>query len=186
MKKAISVLLMAALASGCASAAVEPQDEKTASDMSGYATLTDTDHVFYDMSVKQMAQAMDDGETFVVYFGFETCSWCLEAVPLLNETAKQYDTQVGYINTRANEEWTSNLDIDDYDLVVEKLGDHLEYDNDGIKHLYTPHVFFIKEGKVVFDHEGTIEGHNAKEESLSEEEKDTVRDYYKEGFEALK
>ena len=184
MKKTVMCILAALTFAGCTSTPVK--DEPAKSDMSGYATLEDDNHVFYDLSVKQMAEKMDEKETFTVYFGFDHCAWCLEAVPFLNATAKNYDMQVGYINTRADEKWQSNLDIDDYDIVVEKLGEYLEYDNDGIRHLYTPHVFFIKDGKVVSDHSGSIEGHNAKEESLSEEEKKQLKEIYEEGFEALK
>lgn len=184
MKKTVMCLLAAAALAGCTGTPVK--DEIVKSDMSGYTTLEDDDHVFYDLSVKQMAEKMDEKETFTIYFGFDHCAWCLEAVPILNATAKNYDMQVGYINTRADEKWQSNLDIDDYDIVVEKLGEYLEYDNDGIRHLYTPHVFFIKDGQVVSDHSGSIEGHNAKEESLSEGEKKQLREIYEEGFEALK
>ncbi len=183
MKKSVMCLLAAAVA-GCTGTPVKDQPVK--SDMSGYATLEDDAHVFYDLSVKQMAEKMDEKETFTVYFGFDHCAWCLEAVPILNATAKEYEMQVGYINTRADDQWQSNLDINDYDIVVERLGEYLEYDNDGIRHLYTPHVFFIKDGQVVSDHSGSIEGHNAKEESLSEEEKKQLREIYEEGFEALK
>ncbi|MGM9940782.1 MAG: hypothetical protein ACI32N_02180 [Bulleidia sp.] len=186
MKRIMAMVMTAALLAGCASGNGSSTSEKVKSDLSGYETMKDTEHVFYDMTVQEMVQKMDAGETFTVYFGFETCAWCLEAVPILNACAMDENQEIGYINTRLNPEWTSNLDIDDYDLVVEKLGDHLEYDNDGIRHLYTPHVFFIKDGKVVYDHEGTIEGHNAKETELSEDEKKEVYKMYREGFEALK
>ena len=183
MKKIVMCLLASLALAGCTSTSV---DQPVKSDMSGYTTLEDENHVFYDLSVKQMAEKMDEKETFIVYFGFDQCAWCLEAVPILNETAKEYEMHIGYINTRANQEWKSNLDIDDYDVVVERLGEYLEYDNDGIRHLYTPHVFFIKDGQVVSDHYGSIEGHNAKEESLSEDEVNQLRDIYKEGFKELK
>lgn len=178
--------MCAALLAGCSANETKTTWEKVKSDMSGYSTLTDEEHVFYDLTVKDMAEMMDEGETFVVYFGFDHCAWCLEAVPLLNEAAKEAEMTVGYINTRADEEWQSNLDIDDYDLVVEKLGDYLSYDNDGVKHLYTPFVCFIKDGSVVYTHEGTIPDHNAKEETLTDEEKEEVKGYYEHGFGEIK
>lgn len=186
MRKMMTMVMAAALLAGCASGNGSSSSEKVKSDFSGYETMKNVEHVFYDLTVQEMAQKMDEGDTFTVYFGFDRCAWCLEAVPILNACAIEMNQEVGYINTRLNPEWTSNLYIDDYDIVVEKLGECLEYDNDGIRHLYTPHVFFIKDGKVVYDHEGTVDGHNAKETELSEDEKQEVYDMYREGFEALK
>ena len=53
MKKSVMCLLAAAVA-GCTGSPVKDQPVK--SDMSGYATLEDDAHVFYDLSVKQMAE----------------------------------------------------------------------------------------------------------------------------------
>ena len=64
MKKSVMCLLAVAVA-GCTGSPVKDQSVK--SDMSGYATLEDDAHVFYDLSVKQMAEKMDEKETFTVY-----------------------------------------------------------------------------------------------------------------------
>ena len=65
MKKTVMCLLAAAALAGCTGTPVK--DEIVKSDMSGYTTLEDDDHVFYDLSVKQMAEKMDEKETFTVY-----------------------------------------------------------------------------------------------------------------------
>lgn len=182
-KLIISACTALFLLAGCAGTS---KTEESRADMSGYETLTDSNHVFYETDVKSIAEMMDEKKTFVVYFGFDTCPWCLEAVPILDEVAKENDEKVWYVNTRKDPEWKSNLDIDDYDLLTEKLGDYLPYDDDGVRHLYTPHVFFIKDGSVVYDHEGTIDGHDAHDETLSAEEKEQVKEYYEEGFSKMK
>ena len=177
MKRFLLCIAAAVLMAGCSSAK---------SDMGGYEGFGDKDHVYRDTTVKEAAEKMEKGETFVLYFGFDHCPWCIEAVPILNKAAKDSGYTVDYINTRADASWTSNIDIDDYDTVVELFGDYLDYDDEGIKHLYTPHVFFIRDGKVVYEQEGTIEGHSAIEESLSEEEEGQVYKFYSEGFSLLK
>ena len=141
------------------------------SDMSGYEGFTDENHVFYDMTVKDMLSKMNDKDTFIVYFGFSDCPYCIQAMPILNTVAKENNQSVGYINTRKDSSWESNTDIDDYDDVVDVFGEYLEYDDEGKKHLYTPHVFFIKDGSVVYQYEGMS---------------DTLSDIYQEGFEAVK
>lgn len=177
MKKIVFVLLL--LLTGCSSTT----SSLTKADMSHYENFNDEDHVFYEMNVKEMVDKIDNNETFVVYFGFSECPWCNVAMPILNETAKEYDSIVYYIDTRSNEEWESNMDIDDYDLVVDYLGEYLDYDDDGKKHLYTPHVFFFKEGEVVKEHEGTIDG---KTDEITTQEKEQLKQIYEEGFEAIK
>lgn len=184
MKKQITACVLAMALVGCTNTADSTEIKRA--DMSGYSTLNDSEHVFIESDVKEMAEMMDEKDTFTVYFGYDNCPWCLEAVPLLDEIAKDNKEYVYYIDTRKDPEWKSNLDLKDYDLVVDKLGDYLSYDEDGVKHLYTPHVFFIKDGSVVYDHEGTIEGHDAHEESLTDEETEQVKSYYEEGFSKLK
>ena len=179
MKKVL-ILLIAIFLIGCSSSSVPKAD------MSGYEGFEDADHVYIESVMKEVAEKMDKGETFAVYFGFSKCPWCVEAVPILNDVAKEYKANVLYVNTRKNEEWKSNIDIDDYDLFVEKFGDYVPLDENDIKHLYTPHVFFIKGGEVVSEHAYTVDGHDAHERKLTEEEIDEVKAYYRDGFESMK
>lgn len=179
MKKLLLILLSVFLPlfSACATQAK--------SDMSGYEGFADENHVFYDMSVREAAEQMEKGKTFVIYFGFAKCPWCIDAVPVLNEEAKKAGMKVAYADTRRDPSWQSNLDLEDYDLLVEILGDYFEYDDNGIKHLYTPHVFFIKDGKVVSEHSGTVEGHVAYEREMTPQELEELREAYRKGFELL-
>lgn len=164
MIKKIIVVCMVLLC-GCTSSSTHK------SDMSGYEGFTDENHVFYDMTVKDMISKMNDQDTFIVYFGFSECPYCIQAMPILNTVSKENNQTVGYINTRKDSSWESNMDIDDYDEVVDVFGEYLEYDDEGKKHLYTPHVFFIKDGNVVYQYEGVS---------------DTLSDIYQEGFDSLK
>ncbi len=162
IKKLILVCML--LLCGCTSTTQK-------SDMSGYEGFDDANHVFYDLTVNEMISKMNASDTFIVYFGFSECPYCIQAMPILNTVAKECHQTVGYINTRKDSRWQSNTDIDDYDKVVDVFGEYLEYDDEGKKHLYTPHVFFIKEGNVVYQYEGVS---------------DTLSDIYQEGFESVK
>ena len=155
-------------------------------ELNGYDDFHDEQHVFLESDALDVVKKMDAKESFCVYFGFGNCPWCEEALPVLNEVAKEYKQNVLYVNTRKKEEWKSNIDIDHYDELVEKIGDYLRLDKDGIKHLYTPHVFFVKKGEVVYEHEYTVSGHDAHERKMTDEERDELKAYYREGFEALK
>ena len=155
------------------------------SDMSEYILLADQEHVFYDLDVETMVKAMKDKKTFVAYFGYAECEWCAEAAPVLNQAAIESGMEVGYVNTRSNPLWEKNTEIDHYDLLVENVGEYLEYDSDGIRHLYTPTVFFIREGKVVGFHEGTVPDHNARNRLMTEEEREELLNTYRQLFRLL-
>jgi len=186
MRKLLITMMICFMTLLCACASQKTQITGTKSDMSGYEGFTDTEHVFYDMTVAGMLEYMDAKESFAVYFGFDNCPWCLDAMPVLNEAAKEYEAEVGYIDTRKNPAWQKNVDIDDYDKLVERIGNYFTYDNDGNRHLYTPAVVFIKDGEVVLYHEGTVESHNARERSMTDEEIEELKEIYREGFEAIK
>ena len=180
MKKKILViitLLIAFLVGGC---------QSETADMSGYKRLTEK-HIYKETNVDEMKQMMDNKDSFVVYLGFENCPWCKEAVPVLNRTAKKAGmTTVYYIDTRKEDKWQSNLDS--YDTLVEMVGDYLDYDEEGIKHLYVPFVVFVKDGEVVFTHQGTVETHDNPEvrPELTEEEATLLEEIYMEGFDKMK
>ena len=147
--------------------------------------MPEEDQVFDEMTVRDVADAIDRKETFAVYFGFEACPWCAEAEPVLKEEALKADMRVGYVDTRKDPSWKSNTDLADYDLVLRYFGEYLSYDNDGVKHLYTPHVFFVRDGKTVSEHEGTCENHNAAERKMNDSERSELAEVYRHGFELL-
>lgn len=177
MKKIIVFLV--ALCMGCANLTNKL-------DMSDYEGFNDENHVFVESEMSEIDEKMEKGETFAVYFGFSQCPWCIEIVPILNEVAKENKASVLYVNTRKNSEWKSNIDIDNYDLFVERFGDYVPLDDDGIKHLYTPHVFFVKNGEVSYEHAYTVDGHDAHERKMTEAEISEVKAYYQAGFDSLK
>ena len=59
-------------------------------------------------------------------------------------------------------------------------------DNEGEYQIYVPFVIVIKDGKVVSGHIGTVEGHDAHERKMNDQEKQDLQDIYTEMFEQLK
>ncbi len=161
-------------------------DEKA--DMSAYENFMDSDHVFVSTTMKEALQAIERQQTFVLYAGFSTCPWCLEAMPILNEVAKEYETAVSYINTRPDHTRESELrkfDNPEYVQFVEVMSNVLSENEEGQKHMYVPFVFFIKEGEVVAWHEDTFPEHDAHERTMTEDERERLTQIYRDGFEAL-
>lgn len=152
-------------------------------DMSGYKGFTDKDHVFEAATADEILKALDDKKTFTLYFGFDTCPWCIEAVPVLNETAKEYKTKVLYNNTRPNRTETSNSQMPDYEKIVNRLGEYFDKDETGKPKLYVPFVLFVRNGQVVKTHEGTVAGHVPSEAPMTAEQRQELQNIYRDGFE---
>lgn len=153
-------------------------------DMSSYESYNaDTRYVFVVSDVEHMLKRMQNGETFVTYFGFSACPWCRDAMPILNETAASFNQEVDYIDTRSDPAWESNLDLKDYDKLVEAIGDLFPTDDDGKAHLDVPFVVFFKDGKVAYS--TSYPQYDAHERKINEEEAEEEKENYTKGFEAL-
>ena len=166
------------------------------SDMSGYVGLDgyqlEEELPFVDVTVQDIHKLIEEKSTFALFISFADCPWCNAIIKYFAEVCAEqhhafgHDILVACLDTRKNPAWQSNLDIDDYDLFVEDFNDYLEYDSDNIKHLYVPHVFFIKDGAVVYEHQGAIPAMGSDPNMvLSEAQEEELRNIYREGFQAL-
>ena len=206
-KLAITLIIIALLAlpiMGCASSGIGGKNSLKAEDfefmsdldgfpqaeMTGYAALQDYDAKdplpFVDVTVKDIHKLMEDKESFVLFVSFSTCPWCNAVLTRFIDVANEAGIKVASLNTRKNPEWESNMDIDDYDLFVADFDEQLEYDTEGLKHLYVPHVFFVKEGEVVYDHQGALpEMGSDPYMELNAKQEEALRNIYREGFKKL-
>lgn len=182
MKKLFSVFLalllclIPALSAGAAArtaSASRGYSTGKKADMSGYKGFTDKDHVFETATADDIIKALDGKKTFTLYFGFDTCPWCIEAVPVLNEAAKEYKTKVMYNNTRPNGTEHSNREMPDYQKIVNRLG---------ISQLYVPYVVFVRKGEIVKRNEGTVDGHDATSAKMTAAQRQELLDIYRDGF----
>ncbi len=207
MKKHITLILMIALV-GCTSTTnqenrVTPEstaqtgpigcgvqetecDEGPKADMTGYEGFSDEDHVFTAAQMSEVNQYFVDGESFVVYYGFSSCPWCKEAMPVLNDVAKEFDRRVIYVDVREDKEDMRVDENEDYVQLKEILNDYLLKDEDGNPTLYVPGVYFVKDGEVLSYNVGTVDTHDAKTREMTEEEKNQLIEIYRAGFEAAK
>lgn len=136
------------------------------------------------MTVRELLDKIEAKDSFAVVFGFEACPSCQAAMPILQYEAQAAGRSVGYIDTRANPAWTSNMDIDDYEELTAALGQYFALDADGQQHLYVPHVFFIKAGEVALQHQGLADG--AEPETMTAAQQAALAAIYRRGFESIK
>ena len=206
-KIVITIIIIALLAlpiTGCASSGISGNNELEdkdfsfmadlsefpQADMSGYEGLKDYKGEgplpFVDVTVQDIHKLMKDNESFVLFVSFANCPWCNAVITQFVEVMNEAGVTAANLNTRKNPAWSSNIDIDDYNLFVEDFYDYIEYDSEGIKHLYVPHVFFVKEGVVVHEHQGALaEMGSDPNMELTKEQNEALKDIYREGLKKI-
>ncbi len=163
------------------------RDKYAQADMSAYENIGDSvdGAHFVEMTTGEFLEERKAEKTFVVVFSHAGCPQCQGAIPVLGQFAKENDLTVAYIDTRKNPEWRSNKDIDNYDEIAYELGYYFAKDEDGSPHMYVPHVFFIKDGEVVFEHLGAGATYDGSGNPLNEEQIKQQFDLYLSGVEAM-
>ena len=191
MKKySVSFFLILALAlglllSGCGGKQAGPFAGREPADMSGYAGLKDYKGKIFltDTTVKEAAALMDEGKSFVLFASFANCPFCNRLIPELCAAAEEEGLWIGYLNTRKNPAWNNNMDIDDYDLFVERFGGYLPLDANQVKHLYVPALIAVKDGKAVDFRQGVVEGADNPSDPLTDSQREQLKKELKEFFE---
>lgn len=108
------------------------------------------DNVFEIKTIEEIIKVLEHG-TGLVYLGFPECPWCQEYVLYLNEVAKEKDVEKIYYFNILNDRKDNTKE---YQKIVELIGKHLQYDEDGNKRVYVPAVIAVNNGKIVgFDDE---------------------------------
>ena len=166
---------------GCAFDSVD-DCEAQVDDVMSYQDFMASDNVFNELLMSDILLKIENKETFVVYFGFEQCPWCVEAIFVLDEVAKNNDSEVAYVNTRVDDIDLRNEDNSDYVQLEQYFKDYTAEDN----RIYVPYVAFIKEGEIVGVNEGTVDSHDAKQRVMTNEESEQLNSIYNELFESIK
>lgn len=129
------------------------------------------DNKMYYASYQEIINLLDHG-TGVIYFGFPECPWCRSAVPVLLEAVDETAIdKVYYFNAydiRDQKKLDENGQIvvekegtEEYKNLIKKLDSVLNpyegLNDPTIKRLYFPTVLFVKNGEILYMHEGTLD-----------------------------
>lgn len=150
------------------------------------------DNVIKYASFDEIIDLIDSG-TGIIYFGFPECPWCRNAVPSLLEAADSTGIeQIYYFNAvdirdqktlDANGEViTTKEGTKEYKQLLKKLDKYLlpyeGLNDESIKRLYFPSVYFIKDGVVIGKHIDTVESHTDAKVELNSEQKLELKGIY--------
>ena len=181
MKKGI-VLCMVSFMALCACANQKDSNQKTpnacddspicgvgnSADMSAYEGFMETEHQFIETAMSDFLIKLDAGAEAIYYFGYPTCPWCIEALPIMNEVAKEVNLPIYYIDKKAE-----TSDEESIQSIEKRLSDILEADEEGNPHLYVPLVVV------------TLDEHDAHERTMNDEEKQQLKEIYQEMFQKI-
>lgn len=135
--------------------------------------------------------------TGVIYFGFPECPWCRNMVSVLADAAKEMGIDKVYYFNALDMRDKKSLDedgkiviekkgTDEYYKLINALGDSIGayegLNDDSIKRLYFPTVIFVKDGKIIESHIGTLDSQTDPYKVLNEKEKNELKDIYMNGF----
>ena len=131
-------------------------------------------------SIRDVEQLLTSG-TGVIYFGFPSCPWCRNIIPVLFDVAKEnsYET-IYYLNPRELKSDTNN-----YNKLINLLSDYLE-ELDGNKVLYVPDVYFVKNGTIVGHHLSSVDSQTDPKVALTESQVDELSNIYQQLFDKIK
>ena len=123
-------------------------------DMTEYQGFTDTNHVYRRTTMKESFRLVDEQASGILYFGYDTCPYCLQVVPILNDLAKKYNQMVYYIDVYHTSDTISDADVNRFLEVYEEF---LLKDDDGEPVFYVPQVFVIINGQIIDGHTGAVD-----------------------------
>lgn len=142
-------------------------------------------------------------DTGVIYFGYPSCPWCRNAVPVLLDAASSTSLDTIYYVNAYNIRDVKEID-DDGNIVTTNEGDRLYDDLLGVlddildpytitddngevidlgeKRLYVPMVLFVKDGEVVSYHLSTVDSQEDSSISLNDSQRDELYNIYLDGI----
>jgi len=119
-------------------------------------------------------------ETGIVYFGYNDCPWCRNIVEPLLEVAKEENIDtIYYVNTHNIKSITNDL----YKVLNSYLKTNPETNK---KRLAVPDVYFIKNGKIMMHHIGTVDSYKNPYLGMNKKQIEELKAIYRKGIEMIK
>ena len=121
---------------------------------------------------KELVYVLEKG-TAVVYFGYTSCPWCRNAVPILIDSIKDNDIDTLYYVD------IHNVSFGKYkDKIMKMLDPYLKENDEGEKTITVPDVYVIKEGVIVSHHRGTVDSFKNPYNGMSNKQKKELKKIY--------
>ena len=131
-----------------------------------------TDNKVEYINAKELAYVLEKG-TAVIYFGYTSCPWCRNAIPILIDSIKDNDIDTLYYVD------IHNVSFGKYkDKIMKILDPYLKENEDGEKVIAVPDVYVVKEGKIIGHHRGTVESFKNPYNGMNSKQKKELKKIY--------
>lgn len=111
-------------------------------------------------------------ETVALFYSFDNCPWCYDAIQVLNGIYRNYNMPTYYVEVSRDERVDGNKT---YEHLKEKFSSQIE------EKMYIPFFVVLKDGEVVGSNTGTVEDHVKEGDVLpimTDEQKYKLSDIY--------
>ena len=155
MKKYLTAILIMLMLVGCNVQTEAPtvDDKQNACDMEcEIVERGSTKDLIQDMvpvlSLEEAVEYLD--KTCVLFFSFESCPWCYDALPVMLDEFKLHKAPLYYVDLKKEERSEDNPS---YVKLLEKVKGEVE------GKVFVPFALFLNEGEIVGSHTGTTNDH---------------------------
>lgn len=132
------------------------------------------------ISNSDVLKLFKDG-TGVIYFGYSTCPWCRNVVPLLLDVVENSSIDNLYYynihSSKFDKEFTNDL--------FKYIKSYLRKDANNEYVIAVPDVYFVKNGKIVGRHLSTLKSQKSPYKKLTNDQKEELKKIYKDYIKLL-
>lgn len=183
--KILTLVLISLVLVGCSQVESQKASSGCSEEQACAAAETTQSAQLEPISFDDAIRFFTDKKSGLLYFGFENCPWCQEAVPVLEEAAWVNDIPIHYIQTR-DAEGTLLYTDKQKEEILPYIKNYMSNNDEGVLTLYVPLVLVIRDGEVAAGHVGTVDDHDAHERTMTEEEKQELMIIYEKMIDQLK
>lgn len=120
---------------------------------------------------KELLNLFKNGNGFI-YFGYNTCPWCRNSVPVLIDYAVENNLTIYYADYHS-------LDLTSIkDELIEYIGNYLREDENSEKIMAVPDIYYVKDGKILGHHLGTVDSYKNPYIGMNTEQKEELLSIY--------
>lgn len=124
----------------------------------GTGKYNDCTSQFIHEDTSKIMKKLESKKRGIYYFGFPTCPWCQELLPVLDSSLKKNKLKAYVVNTRGNN-YTSSDNIKLETFFIHYISKR--------KRLTVPLIIIIKNKGSIRAHIATVPGHNAEVKKMN-------------------
>ena len=167
LKKILLLLLLLLMIGGCAK---EPEEEVK-------------EGSYDSIKLRDTIEKFNNNETFAVFLHQTACPYCREAEPVFRDFVISHGYQAYELNFTEAYKNEAEYYSADKDILFKIIDEVLRWDDEWQEYtLFVPEFVFVKDGKIVYEHCGTVDTHDPYEAPMTEAEIKELEGYFAEGF----